>query len=620
MPVLSTYLTAQVGPYIAGFDSADKRLRKFQRNVSWTSRSVGRRMQSIGKFGLGVAEGFGVIGVAATGAGAIAVKRFGDYSEQLANVNTLARFGKTGLQGFSKEVKALSVATGQSKVDLLAAAYGALSAGIPREAVIGLTTIATQLAKVGQGTTQDALETMVRMRKAFPDKTEAQLANAAYGAVEKGILKIEDMGAGMGKVSGLAGELGVELPDLMAAISTASLTMKPEETFTAIRSALVNLMKPSENMKRVYAELGVEGGKALVKQEGLAGALEQVRTKGAEMGFSITDLIPEVRAVSGVLAITGTKSAEFSKHLAHQRGEVSSVADSWERWQADNEGFSLQQVKQQLDNIILTVGQQLIPCVNLAIATFREWADDETLTGWVTPALFALNDFSTNVQKTFNLVTAYGKGAWDLLTGQLTAAFAVMDIAVEGSMLGVLKTVEWSINKMIGAINRFTPIAMEPIDITSKLAAAVEGDINRLAGADLGESLAKQVAAAHRKNEMIEQTRLDRENEIASAAMKRVNATQLANAEQKKGLEVSAEEAVNQERATLAAQGRAAKLAGAVQEGTAEAFRAELRGAEAGSKASAKAATDTAKNTKQMATAMLEFLKYQPKTASVVAR
>lgn len=324
--------------------------------VSMQSRAFMRGIGDMKRVTAGLITAFGTFSV-------YGAKRMLDFSEQLANLNTLLKATPAGLTDVGNEIKALSADMGVAKKDLVETAYQALSSGVPKEAMMEFTRLSVMLAKVGRGTADQAAEALIRMREAWPDESDATLARLLFQTVEDGIIKIEEMGPNLGKLTNIAKSAGLAPAQMLSALAAASKNLGVEESITGIKSALDALVKGSTEdgpIREFMRGAGYDSMEAMLGAQGLVDVLRGLTKEGGTTASALTSLFPEKRARQGVLALLVEDGASAADTLQKMNTLVTAFSDAWSRFIGDNAKMDWQKMMEGVDNLALSLGEHLI--------------------------------------------------------------------------------------------------------------------------------------------------------------------------------------------------------------------------------------------------------------------
>jgi len=150
---------------------------------------------------------------------------------------------------------------------------------------------------------------------------DAEIISAQFfKTVELGRVRIEEMSQSFGRVALPASLLGVSLQELQAAIALTTIQgVKFNEASTLIRNILLKLIRPTDEMKRFFAELGVASGEAAIETFGLSGFLAKLeeRTKGSST--EIGNLFGRIRAITGAMVFAGDNTERSRKSNSTKR-------------------------------------------------------------------------------------------------------------------------------------------------------------------------------------------------------------------------------------------------------------------------------------------------------------
>ena len=182
-------------------------------------------------------------------------------------------------------------------------------------------TAAFKLSKVAVMDAGQAVNLVAGTLNAYHmSSTQAEAVAAKFfGTIQIGRVRGEDLASVLGKVTAVSSELGVSLEELNSLMVTLTISgVKPAEAATSLRSSMMALLKPSQDLSKELRQLGFDSGPQMIAAYGLEGALVKLRGTTDENMSALAKLIPNVRALSGVLRETddeGRRTAEALQHL-----------------------------------------------------------------------------------------------------------------------------------------------------------------------------------------------------------------------------------------------------------------------------------------------------------------
>ena len=168
-------------------------------------------------------------------------------------------------------------------------------------------TAAVKLARVGVMDFQDATTLLTGTLNAFGMASgEADsVASKFFTTINLGHVRGKELADVMGQVIPIASEMGVNLNELNSAMIALTIGgQDAHKSATGLRGAMMALLKPSEDMKKVIRELGFSSPEQLVQAKGFQGALQAVAEASHNMASGIGQSVRNVRALTAELRLT----------------------------------------------------------------------------------------------------------------------------------------------------------------------------------------------------------------------------------------------------------------------------------------------------------------------------
>ena len=182
-------------------------------------------------------------------------------------------------------------------------------------------TAAFKLSKVAVMDASQAVNLIAGTMNAYHMQSSQaeEVAAKFFATIQVGRVRGEELASVLGRVTAVSSELGVSLDELNAMMVTLTISgVKPAEAATSLRSAMMALIKPSQDLQKELRQLGFESGPQMIAALGLEGALLKLRESTDENMAAFAKLIPNVRAISGALRETdedGKRTADSLQHL-----------------------------------------------------------------------------------------------------------------------------------------------------------------------------------------------------------------------------------------------------------------------------------------------------------------
>jgi TP901 family phage tail tape measure protein len=371
---------------------------------------------------------------------------------------------KAGVAGLSGEL-----AIAQST--LTDGLYQALSSGVPRDNVFDFLKIAGKAAIGGVTDTETAVDGLSTVLNAFqlPAGEAAAVADSLFTTVKGGKTTFAELSASLFQVAPLANAAGIGFREVNAAMAALTVQGVPTAVATTqVRAAIQGLLKPSEELDKIYKEHGFSSAAEALDKD-LAGALNIVaEATNGDIG-KLTELV-----VSGELdkqaASVGALDAAF--------GEV-------------DKRRSLDKLKVAGENFAITLGDTLMPVildlVNAVTPLLEKFQNldpaQQRIAAGAVVAVAALGPLLTILGNIAKALSGVAKGA-DFAAGKLGTLVGT------GGKTSPL-TLGWQ--KAAGALETFRLKALYAKDGAANVAKAVASS-----AANVARSAASMAASAAR--------------------------------------------------------------------------------------------------------------------------
>lgn len=245
-----------------------------------------------------------------------AARAAGELSIKIAEIETITKNNSFSTERWADGLRELSNAFGIDTLKQAEGAYQILSNQIKNAAgatlqgaeALKFLETANRLAVTGVTDTANATNLLTAALNAF--KLPAEEADAVvaklFKTVELGRLRVEDLANIFGRVAVPAQQLGVSIDEVLGSITQLTIQgFKTDEAITGIRNVILKLIRPTEKMKQVFKELGVESGAALIQTRGFLPGLVAIAEKTGDSVEGIGEAFGRIRAIVGALGLVG---------------------------------------------------------------------------------------------------------------------------------------------------------------------------------------------------------------------------------------------------------------------------------------------------------------------------
>jgi TP901 family phage tail tape measure protein len=303
------------------------------------------------------------IGAAVVGGLASSAIAFGHFQERMNEVFTLLPdLSQSAMGQMTEDVKAFARETGRTTDEVIPALYQAISAGVPPENVFDFLRTANEAAVAGAASTQDSVNLLSAVTKAYGDTSaEAvkKVADLAFTTVKLGQTTYPELAASIGKVTPLAAALGVQQEELFGITATLSgVTGNTAEVMTQQKAVMTALIKTNPQMAAGLKAMGFESGQAAVQSLGLMGTLDGLTKVTGGSTQQLAEMLGSAEALTAVLALTGAQSDVAADKIG-QMGEATGSVNAAFKTMDEGVAASGRKFLASLETFGLGVGEML---------------------------------------------------------------------------------------------------------------------------------------------------------------------------------------------------------------------------------------------------------------------
>ena len=334
------------------------------KKVKGMFRSAGKSLKSFASSGLGMLGiGAGIAGIG------IAIQKVVSssiaFQKSMAEVNTIAGLSKSKLADLTNGVKSLSKEIGVTKEELSKGLYQALSAGVPAGNSIDFLRVASKAAIGGVADVETAVDGLTTVINAWGMKSSeaTKVSDIMFQTVKLGKTTFSELSQNIGNVASMASTAGISFEEVAAGLAT--MTKKGLDTATAttqLKGVIKNLIAPNDQLKQSLANVATANGvvdtSAMSLQQILSGLNKEVKGDSEAMNA----LFPDVRALNGVLTLTGQNAAGAAADLDAMKNSAGSAGGAFSEM-ADTTDNKLAKMKASWDALTDTLTNRFLPAI-----------------------------------------------------------------------------------------------------------------------------------------------------------------------------------------------------------------------------------------------------------------
>lgn len=423
--------------------------------------------------------------------GGAAIKAASTFDQEMTKIETLVGVARDQVDGWRKDVLKLGPALGRGPTELGRALFVVTSAGERGANALKIVESAGKAAASGLGDTADIARAVTAAMQAYSAQglTAERATDILLKTVREGNLEASELASTLGRVIGVASAMGVEFEEVGGFIATFTrLGVQSAEAVTALRSFMSAMLKPSKDARNTLESLGtsVEEVRAKIRDDGLAEALLFLMDATQGSDDALAAIIPNVRALSGVLGTAKAQPEALKAIMASLKDETLALGPAFDRTR-ETTAQTLGEFKAQAEALAISLGDQLAPAFSRILDNIKplldrlvrlaEWFSKlppavQTVTVAVAgllavlgPVMFMVGSIISAVGALIPVVTTAAKvlvGAGAAIAGVTVPAWALV-AAIAAAAAGIVLL-----------ISRFTPWKRELREVTDRYEELIE--------------------------------------------------------------------------------------------------------------------------------------------------
>jgi TP901 family phage tail tape measure protein len=273
------------------------------------------------------------VGAALTGAG-LAARRAGVEFE--ASLTKIATLGDDAQQNLNATRQAIldtysSTAVTGGVTDLAEANYLLQSSGrSAAEAIVDLD-IAARASVAGYTDVTTAVDGLTTVTAAWKDTqiSTAQASDILFAAVNVGKASFEQIASSLGLVAPLAASAGVRFEEVAAATAVLSNQgLRTTSIMEGMRSAILNIQRPTEDFKKKYADLAREFGASRLARDGIIKFLQDFDKESGGSRAALGALFSDATALTTALGLLRNGGNDAAAALEQMRTAAGAADDA----------------------------------------------------------------------------------------------------------------------------------------------------------------------------------------------------------------------------------------------------------------------------------------------------
>jgi TP901 family phage tail tape measure protein len=302
-----------------------------------------------------------------------------EFTQSIAQISTIDISG-TSISEITDDILKLSNESGLDVLDVATAQYQALSNQVVNAGnAFQFMSDSNKLAVATLSTSAQAVNILSSTINAFglTSQSSTEISDSFFKTLELGRLRLGEISDTFGRIAVIANQLGVSLNETQATLALFTRQgIKASQASTLMRSIMLKLIKPTEDMKDFLAQLGFESGEAAIKTLGFGKVMGLIEQEAVRSGNALGDLgekFSRVRAITGAAIFSGSGLDEFNRDLqeiSNSTGAVEKAFQTIEDSAGKTVDKGLNKLKNALTSDIGNAINQMIVNVDEAINLF----------------------------------------------------------------------------------------------------------------------------------------------------------------------------------------------------------------------------------------------------------
>lgn len=300
-------------------------------------------------------------------AGAAAFKFAGQFETATVKLQNLVGVQGKELEDLKAKFQTLGPVVGKTQTELADAALFITGAGLRGAAALEALEISAKASAIGLGEQTAVAKVAGAAVAAYGEAniTSTQAVDKLLAAVQQGNAEAADLAPVLGRVLPVAAQLGVSFDEVTANIALFTrLGISAEGAVDGLKSALTNVLKPSEQADKALATIGLtaQDVRDSIKNNGLAATLQDLVKAFGSNTDGLARVFGDVQGLVNILGTAGVQGKEYANVLAAIQNSAGGVDEAFKRTSETAE-FKLQKAFAGLNAAGTQFGSIILPIV-----------------------------------------------------------------------------------------------------------------------------------------------------------------------------------------------------------------------------------------------------------------
>lgn len=306
----------------------------------------------------------------------VAVHEGAQFETTLAKIGNFTNANATDLSRMRSEVLALGPAVGRGPQELADALYSITSAGQYGSNALDILTASAKGSVSGLGETKDIAKVVVSAVNAYgaANLSAAKATDVLIAAVREGSAEPEELANQLGRVIGVAAQMGVRFDDVAAAVAVLTKNgIDTDQAVTGLRTTLLALNNPAVQAGAALKGVNLDAAaiRRTIREQGLIEGLRQLSEAFGGDTEKIAEVIPEARALVAVFGLVGKASGEAADVQKRVREATGLTEETFAR-ASRTAGVQFQRALASVMTILVLLGSEVLPPITAGLAEIAD--------------------------------------------------------------------------------------------------------------------------------------------------------------------------------------------------------------------------------------------------------
>jgi TP901 family phage tail tape measure protein len=288
-----------------------------------------------------------------------------DFETAMTKVRTLASESEDNIGRLKQGILDLAPAVGIGPTALAEGLLVIESTGFRGAAAMDILTMSAQASAVGLGDTSAVARALTAAINAYgiENLSAAQAADVLFATVDAGGAEASELAGELGRVVGIASQLGISFQEVGAFIATYTrLGLSAAEATTGLSGVMNTILSPSKEARDALAGVGLSAQalREAVQEQGLAGALAMLTDRLGGNAEATAAVFGNVRALAGVMGTAGSQAQTYSSILAQIGTSAGILNERFAIWRTTT-AATWKEFTAQAQVAAIQIGERLAP-------------------------------------------------------------------------------------------------------------------------------------------------------------------------------------------------------------------------------------------------------------------